>query len=133
MLFSEKLALLMRLSHTTNRELSQAIHLDASYISRLRSGKRKLPVNASFLEAMVSFFVNKIDDENTWSLLWKVIAPDEPLTKDQNERFTMVHQWLSYSDEGNKDSIFSVKSIFFQLPNPLRLYRILRTPVRSRP
>ena len=122
MVFSEKLALLMKLSHTTNQELSQAVHLDASYISRLRTGKRKLPADPSFVQAMVSFFANKLKDEDAWSLLWKFICPDEPLTNDQNERFTMLMQWLFYTDENPEEVAFSVKKIFSQISrSPLRL------------
>lgn len=122
MRFLEKLALLMKLSHTTNQELSEAVHLDASYISRLRSGKRKLPAEPRFVEAMVSFFADKLTDEDSWPLLWNFISSDEPLTKDQNERFTMLLQWLVSHDENSEDVSFSVEKIFSQIDrSPLSL------------
>ena len=41
MQFSDKLDFLMRITNTTNKELSQAISVDRSLISLLRTGKRK--------------------------------------------------------------------------------------------
>ncbi|MDR7871024.1 MAG: hypothetical protein RIN55_09210 [Tissierellaceae bacterium] len=54
--FNEKLDFLMNITKTSNSSLAHYLSLDASYISRLRSGKRQLPSNTNYVDKMASYF-----------------------------------------------------------------------------
>lgn len=43
MTFADKLTFLIKLTSTTNREMAEAMHVDPSMISRLRSARRNAP------------------------------------------------------------------------------------------
>ena len=49
---AKKLDFLMRLTGTQNNTLAKALAFDASYISRLRVGKRSLPRNRDIISPM---------------------------------------------------------------------------------
>lgn len=59
MQFKDKLTFLMKLSQITNKELADAISVDPSLISLLRSGKRRQPQNQKYISAMASFFASR--------------------------------------------------------------------------
>jgi hypothetical protein len=54
MTFAEKLDFLMSVTETSNRLLASRVALDASYISRLRRGKRLMPKDSSIIRSMAS-------------------------------------------------------------------------------
>jgi len=58
MTFADKLSFLMKLTNTSNKQLADEIILDASQISRLRSGARKPTRNAEYISAMADFFAD---------------------------------------------------------------------------
>ncbi|MDD4083682.1 MAG: hypothetical protein PHD05_09900 [Sphaerochaetaceae bacterium] len=62
----------MKVTRTTNSDLSRRLPLSSSYISRLRNGKRSLPKIPAFLPNLVNYFVDKLTQEN-----WKDIGFDE--------------------------------------------------------
>ena len=53
---SGKIDFLMRVTGTSNAQLARALSFDASYISRIRSGKRGLPPELPFIEPAAAFF-----------------------------------------------------------------------------
>lgn len=59
MRFSEKLDLLMNITKTSNSALAHAVRLDASYISRLRSGKRLMPRDKGVVQSMAACFARR--------------------------------------------------------------------------
>ena len=61
MQFSDKLDFLMRITNTTNKELSQAISVDRSLVSLLRTGKRKQPKNLEYIRKMSRFLAQRAD------------------------------------------------------------------------
>jgi hypothetical protein len=63
MQFSEKLNFLMDITKTTNSALARYVILDASYISRLRSGKRQPPHNAELINQMAAYFARNCSKE----------------------------------------------------------------------
>lgn len=56
MIFSEKLDFLMSMTKTTNSALALYLSLDASHVSRLRRGERKLSKSGNYLEMMAAYF-----------------------------------------------------------------------------
>ena len=63
MRFSEKMDLLMNITKTSNSALAHAVKLDASYISRLRSGKRMIPKGGDVIRSMAACFARRCTDE----------------------------------------------------------------------
>ena len=63
MSFCEKLRFLMDVTKTSNSALAHAVRLDASYISRLRAGKRRCPQEGNYINAMAAFFARRCDEE----------------------------------------------------------------------
>ncbi len=63
MLFCEKLRFLMDVTKTSNSALAHAVKLDASYISRLRAGKRQCPRDGNYIHAMAAFFARHCEEE----------------------------------------------------------------------
>lgn len=63
MQFSEKLNFLMDITNTTNSALARYVILDASYISRLRNGKRQPPNNAAIINQMAAYFARNCSEE----------------------------------------------------------------------
>jgi len=59
-MFYKKLNYLMKLTNVSNVALGKALSLDPSYISRLRSGNRSLPQNATFLVPLSQYIAKKI-------------------------------------------------------------------------
>lgn len=59
MRFSEKLDFLMNITKTSNVTLARFVALDASYISRLRSGKRLLPKDDGVIKSMGAYFARR--------------------------------------------------------------------------
>jgi hypothetical protein len=57
--FSEKLDFLMNITKTSNSALARFVALDASYISRLRSGKRLLPKDDGVIRSMGAYFARR--------------------------------------------------------------------------
>lgn len=63
MQFSEKLNFLMDITKTTNSALARYVILDASYISRLRRGKRQLPRNEEIVNEMATYFARNCSED----------------------------------------------------------------------
>lgn len=57
--FSEKLSFLMYITETGNKELATALSIDASMVSMMRTGKRKLSKNPEQAKKMALFFAGR--------------------------------------------------------------------------
>ena len=57
--FSEKLSFLMDITHISNKELATSLGVDASLVSLMRTGKRKLSKNAAMARNMAYFFAKR--------------------------------------------------------------------------
>ena len=90
-----KLDFLMRLSGTQNSVLGKALSFDASYVSRIRSGKRTLPRNRNLIIPIAAFFARSIDQESQTAVLAKRICPEEPWPDLVEERTKLLARWLA--------------------------------------
>lgn len=63
MTFAEKLDFLMNITKTTNSALAHSATLDASYISRLRTGKRLMPKDNHMIYSMAIFLVRQFKED----------------------------------------------------------------------
>ena len=93
---NEKLDFLMRITNTANNTLGKYLSFDASYISRIRRGKRSFPRQQSCLEPISDFFVEHIDSDYRQKLVSEIIGspwPDSP-----EEARLLLTRWLSSPD-----------------------------------
>ena len=93
-MFHNKLDFLMDLTHSSNSALAEAISLDASYISRLRNGSRKLPKNPAFIPAMVDYFTRNIHTEEQKRILATVPSLPYRYDSSPNNLNQLLLQWL---------------------------------------
>ncbi|MCK5764309.1 MAG: hypothetical protein KAH05_09330, partial [Clostridiales bacterium] len=65
------LAYLMSNLNISGKELSEAIHVDVSLISKWKNKKRKINKKAPYFENMIDYFI-KIDGTNQYITLKKI-------------------------------------------------------------
>lgn len=99
-LFAQKLDFLMKLTNTQNSVLGRAIHVDASTISRLRSGKRQLPKRQDFVAPMSVFFAQHIKDDYQKKSAADAICPEKAWPDDAQWASELICSFLS-SEETN--------------------------------
>jgi hypothetical protein len=105
MKFYEKLDFLMSITKTSNSALSMRISLDASHISRLRRGERKLVRNAEYIKQMAVFFVHQcVSDYQINALLERVNMPAAQF-KDPVTAAERVYLWLLSEEKSEADSV----------------------------
>lgn len=61
--FSERLDFLMSVTNTTNSALARELSFDASYISRIRNGKRGMPLHQPFVEPASKYLSGRIREQ----------------------------------------------------------------------
>ena len=61
MTFAQKLVFLMNLTSTSNKQLSDAIAVDPSLISLMRTGRREPPRNNTHIRTMAAYFARKCE------------------------------------------------------------------------
>jgi len=117
MQFSEKLNFLMDVTKTTNSALSLYVALDASYISRLRSGKRLLPRNEESVQGMAEYFARNCREEYQKKALGDALGLS-PFPKEVTALAKVIAIWLlAEKDEGGESvgrflgSLFAMKGV----------------------
>ncbi len=91
-MFAKKLSILMDCLDISNVQLAAEIHLDPSYVSKLRNGKRKLPAHPDFLETANTFFVKEARKKNREDVLAQLIQ--EPWPLHDEEAVNLLNNWL---------------------------------------
>ncbi|MBQ6662285.1 MAG: hypothetical protein IJM69_01980 [Firmicutes bacterium] len=91
---AEKIDFLMTLTNTRNSELGRALHFDASYISRIRSGKRGLPKGQPFVEPASIFFAHGIHEEYQKAAAAQELNLIGPWPKKEKEAAKLISGWL---------------------------------------
>ena len=92
---AKKLDFLMRLTGTQNNTLGKALSFDASYISRLRLGKRSLPRNRDLIQPLAAFFAKNIKLPGQKAVLAQRICPDAAWPQNLAEQIQLLAQWMS--------------------------------------
>ena len=87
---AKKLDFLMRLTGTQNNTLGKALSFDASYISRLRLGKRNLPQNRDLIQPLASFFAKNIKLPGQKAALAQRICPESPWPQVAGEQVQLL-------------------------------------------
>ncbi|MDD3196839.1 MAG: hypothetical protein PHI69_01065 [Eubacteriales bacterium] len=100
MYFDHKLSGLMKLFKISNSKLARGINVDASLVSRWKSGERTMSVNSPHVPAIASFFLSlstyHYQKEYLDFILKSQLSPD--LLQDEGRRIHALADWL-ISDE----------------------------------
>ena len=91
--FAEKLNFLMDITKTSNSALAHNIALDASYISRLRTGKRLIPKDTRITHGMSAFLTRRIKEDYQKKALSDVLRLKN-LEGDIDSLANEIHHWL---------------------------------------
>lgn len=96
MQFSKKLSFLMTVSNTTNKQLSQKLHVDPSLISLLRTGRRKLPKNNDRIKDMADFFTKYCTHSSQLEMLYSQIKDVRLKHTPSDETMSdIIYSWLT--------------------------------------
>ena len=101
MQFYEKLVFIMNLTQTSNRKLAQALRVDPSIISRLRTGKRGIPRNSELLRSMALFFSERCNTDYQRRALSEIVGVKRIITARRDYLSEFLFQWLC----GNADGV----------------------------
>lgn len=102
MQFFEKLDFLMNITKTTNSALAHSILLDASYISRLRSGKRLLPKNDDIIRRMGDYLARNCTESYQQKAITDAFKSDNIAFIDKNLP-QAITRWLLHKNEGGSE------------------------------
>ena len=106
----EKINFLMEITNTSNTVLGKYLTFDASYISRIRNGKRSLPKDRTFIDSLSLFFSEHILNDYQKKVAGEFIAfgkewPDQPhIAKN------LIYSWLSEELQENTNHIGNILS-----------------------
>lgn len=103
--FNEKLDFFMNMTKTTNSMLARYISLDASHISRLRTGSRKPAKNADYVRPMAAYFAKHCTDgqqlEVMMAAMNKTISPGSNNQKLEE----LIFDWLCTEEHDGTEPI----------------------------
>jgi len=101
----EKLNFIMNITKTSNSSLARQISLDASHISRLRRGERRLVANADYIEKMMLFFVEQCIEDYQKNALSEAMGETATLFNDLDEAAEHLYIWLFLEDKTESASV----------------------------
>lgn len=136
-MFADRLNFLMSLTHTSNNALAGKLNLTASYISRLRNGRRNLPKKPEFVTTMAAFFAKNITSDEQKNTLERMLRVPSGYPADMAQASELIFSWLitetdddSLSDDyvsriGKYNAAYGSKSIYgYELEGNTFLYTL---------
>lgn len=111
-MFSRKLNFLMSINNITNSTLSHSISLDASHISRLRRGQRRLPKNQSFLIPMSEYFAHQIKADYQKKALLATMQYETKNSIDEKTMAELIYKWLKEDNDKVEPSVENILNSF---------------------
>ncbi|SHK51391.1 hypothetical protein SAMN02745248_02713 [Hathewaya proteolytica DSM 3090] len=103
-MFYLKLDFMMKLTECKNSILANSILVDPSLISRLRSGKRKLPKNENFLMPMIKYFFKRINTEEKISIVESAVGIKDLWKTAESNIENCIYQWFTSEDSEITDN-----------------------------
>ena len=91
---AEKIDFLMKLTNTQNAALSRVLSFDASYISRIRNGKRGLPSEQPFIEPAAAYFARNIWEEYQKNAAAEELHLEHGWPENEKEAAALLAAWL---------------------------------------
>ena len=104
MSFAEKLNFLMDITKTSNSALAHSVALDASYISRLRTGKRLMPKDNCLIQGMAACLVRRLTEDYQKKALSDTLKLVN-LPSDSSLLAHEVARWLIHDEEDRADQV----------------------------
>ena len=104
-MLSNRLDFLMRVTNTSNSALARAISYDQSYISKIRSGKRKLPRNRDFFEQAAPFFARNLTVDFQRKAVSDALLDGGPLPEDRRQLEKLLSAWLCTDTAAEDETI----------------------------
>lgn len=101
MLFGEKLSQLMNLTGISNKTLASAIHVDASLISRWRTGNRTPNKGSDYFLQLAKYFASIISSYQRISLLALMNLPIDMSANKDKDLAPLIKDWLSRQFNAN--------------------------------
>ena len=102
-MFSERLDFLMRVTDTSNSVLARAISFDPSYISKLRSGKRKQPRNDDFFFRAVPYFTRNLSGDYRKKAISDAVLGGRTLPENHAALEKLLSAWLRGEEKSEND------------------------------
>ena len=99
-MLAERLDYIMKLTNTRNAELAKALNFDPSYISRMRSGKRGLPLHHPFIDPAARYFARRITEDYQKQSLSDKILEGKQWPEETDTAAVILSAWLD-EEEGN--------------------------------
>jgi hypothetical protein len=97
--FSQKLDFLMNVTKTTNSMLARYISLDASHISRLRTGSRPPAKNADYIRTMSAYFAKNCMGTEQMEVMMAAINKAAGPVPDMNRPEELISFWLCAEEQ----------------------------------
>lgn len=91
---SAKIDFLMKVTNIQNAMLAHALNFDASYISRIRTGKRGLPPKQPFIEPACELFARNVREQYQKDALANTLELSGPWPADQGTATRLLIAWL---------------------------------------
>ncbi len=91
---SSRIDFLMRVTGTSNAQLARALSFDASYISRIRAGKRGLPPELPFIEPAAAFFARNVRAGYQAEALARELGLPGKWPADRAKAARLIARWL---------------------------------------
>ncbi len=95
-MFAKRFDFIIRLSKIKVASLAKAAMIDPSYVSKLRTGARKLPQDPVFLDDLLEYVLNHIKEDEQKLLLSEIMGVDLP--QDISESKKYLKAWLLSDD-----------------------------------
>ncbi|WP_440977723.1 hypothetical protein [Sedimentibacter sp. LTW-03] len=111
-MFSYKLNFLMNITNTSNSTIAHNVSLDASHVSRLRRGERKLPKKQNYLLPMSEYFARQIKEEYQKNMILEAINSYDYFPNDYNMAARMICEWLMEEKEISEPSVEKILNSF---------------------
>ena len=89
-----KIDLLMKVTGTSNAQLARALSFDASYISRIRTGKRGLPPELPFVVPAAVFFARNVREGYQAEALARELGLPGRWPSDRTKAARLIAEWL---------------------------------------
>ena len=95
----EKIDVLMKITNIHNSMLGKHLSFDTSYISRIRSGKRRIPRNHPFVEPLAELAAQRITDGYQKKILTDFMGLNSGWPADPEEVRKLLCAWLAQEDD----------------------------------
>ncbi len=114
--FHEKAAFFNEYNQDSNIALAQATFLDASHISRLRRGERKLVKDAAYIRPMADIFCRQCYGRLSKKALLEALQQPTAELQNPDKTAEAVYRWLLAMGDKEADAINGFLDGMVQIP-----------------